>query len=47
MSSVSYVGLDSMYVKVSGVMMGARVGVFVGIIVNRVEYDKYLVGWLC
>jgi len=24
--------------------MGARVGVFVGIIVNRVEYD--LVGWL-
>ena len=46
MSSESYVGLDSMYVKVSGVMMGARVGVFVGIIVNRVEYDKYLVGWL-
>jgi len=26
--------------------MGATVGVFVGIIVNRVEYDKYLVGWL-
>ena len=49
LKKVSYVGLDSMYIKVSGILEGTKVGVFVGIPDNRVEYEKYLAGclWRC
>ena len=37
-----------MYIKVSGIFVGASVGVFVGITTSQQSgvYDKYLVGWL-
>ena len=48
--SVSYLGIGSMYRKVSGILVGTSVGVFVGKLITTSQqsgvYDKYLVGWL-